>query len=135
RDLENDPNCKVVIFVSYTETITKLALSLQDYSPLLLFGDIKEKDRPRLVNTFQNDPNHRLLIGNLKVGGDSIDLHDTHGGQPRRMYIVPNYSIIDLHQGTGRIYRDGSRSDAYIRFVYGKVAHKETSILDALSRK
>ena len=113
RDLDNDPNCKVVVFVNYIDTINQLSLTLQEYSPLILFGGTKEKDRPLIVHAFQNIPQYRLLIGNIKVLGKSID----------------------LHQATGRIYRDGSLSDALIRFVYGKTGRKETSILDALSRK
>lgn len=135
RDLETIPNCKVVIFVNYIDSIRRLANAFDEYRPLILSGSVPEKQRPPLVNCFQHDASRRLLVGNLKVGGDSIDLHDIHGNQPRRMYIIPNYSIIDQHQGTGRIYRDGSLSDAYIRFVYGKIGARETSILNALARK
>jgi len=141
--LDENPNSKVIIYCSYNETIDAVASALDEYNPIIFNGRTKAEHRPALINSF-NEPNtkHRLLIGNIKVGKQGINLHDTHGDFPRTMFIVPTYSIIDLHQAVGRIYRVGTKSLATVRFVYGESADMnktpkmlEKSILNALSRK
>jgi hypothetical protein len=136
-DLE-DPNKKVVILCSYSVTIDVLRVALREFSPLVLRGDTKPKDRGKIIESFQSaDPDSpRLLIGNLQIGGVSISLHDTDGTRPRSLYIVPNYHFIALHQATGRVFRQGIKSKAKVRFVYGVgTLGLETKILDNLASK
>jgi hypothetical protein len=58
-----------------------------------------------------------LIICNIKVGGQSISLHDKYG-RPRVSLIVPSFSSIDLLQSLGRIHRAGSKSPALQRIIY-----------------
>jgi superfamily II DNA or RNA helicase len=141
--LDDDPNSKVIIYCSYNQTIDTIASHLEEYNPIIFNGKTKPEDRVHLVNAFNKPDNHyRVLIGNIKVGKQGINLHDTDGCFPRTMFIVPTYSIIDLHQAVGRIYRVGTKSLATVRFVYGEASDinktpkmLEKSIINALSRK
>jgi superfamily II DNA or RNA helicase len=133
--LSTNPRCKVILFVNYIDTIHTLAHRLNDYNPMVMYGDTPQKERVSIIERFQTKMNDRLLIANTQVGCESINLHDIIGDSPRYTYISPNYSILRLHQATGRTYRDGTKSKATIRFVYGKIGARETSILNALSRK
>ena len=126
---------KVILYVSYTSSIEYLASELQDFAPLVLHGKVSQKKRNEVIEKFRDDPNSRLLIANIKVGGVGISLHDTVGDQPRTTFLIPNYSVIDLHQAAYRTYRMGTKSEVKINFVYGNVSLKESSILDALARK
>ncbi len=126
---------KVVLYVSYTASVTQLAADLQFFSPLILTGKVPAKKRKDIVDRFQNDPTARLLIANIKVGGVGISLHDTVGDQPRTTFLIPNYSVLDLHQAAYRTYRMGTASAVKIVFVYGNVSVQESSILDALAKK
>jgi hypothetical protein len=126
---------KVVLYVSYTASVNQLAADLQFFSPLVLTGKVAPKKRKETVDRFQNDPTARLLIANIKVGGVGISLHDTVGDQPRTTFLVPNYSVLDLHQAAYRTYRMGTASNVKIVFVYGNVSVQESGILDALARK
>jgi len=135
RDLDHDPNCKVILFVNYVISIKTLQQALVEYDPLIMYGVTSDRERTNIVKEFQTNMKNRLLIANTRVGGVSISLDDKVGDHPRYTYIIPTYSILDLHQATGRTHRDGTRSKATIRFVYGKVGSRETSILNALARK
>lgn len=137
KTMTDDPKCKVIIAVSYTETINRLSVMLSEYSPMIMYGGTSDKDRDVAMENFCSDRTKRLLIVNISVANVGVDLDDRIGDQPRYMFIVPTYSIQDLHQVTGRIHRTGTKSKATIRFIYGNIANhkKETSILNALSKK
>lgn len=126
---------KVIIFVNFINSTIQLAEALAEYNPLVMKGDTKQDVRGSIIEEFQNNPERRLLIAITRVGGAGINLDDQVGDRPRYMLISPNYNIIDIHQATGRISRNNTKSVATIRIVYGKVGAKEMSILNALARK
>lgn len=134
REKMNERRRKVIIYVNYKDSIETLKEKLSEYKILIMDGSTKQKDRMKITNQF-NYPNskYRILIANMRVGGTGISLHDTDGRYPRTMYIVPTYSIMDLHQATGRVNRAGTKSQPEIRFIYSKM--KESSLINALARK
>lgn len=127
QDLKN--NYKVIIYSNYEEVIQELKLSLEEYNPIVLTGKVKTVERDKLISQFEEDNgNHRLLIANTTLGSKSLNLHDTTGKYPRRMYIMPSYFINDLHQAVFRTYRVGTVGEAYVRFFYGLTDSEETEI-------
>lgn len=134
--LHNVPNSKVILSFNYvTNTLDVAAELLQEYNPLLLTGKVPINKRGQIIDSFNNDPNYRLLLMNTVVGGVGISLHDTVGDSPRYMFISPSYRLLDIMQARSRIWRDGVLSDATVRMVYGKDLAKETKILYALAKK
>ena len=134
--LEKYPNCKVGLFVNYTDNLMELKALLSEYNPIILYGQITKEKRQDLIDKFQeSNLNRRLIISNLKVASVGIDLDDKDGNFPRYAFASPNYVILDLHQLTRRFVRLDTKSDATFRFFYGNVGKKETSILNALARK
>lgn len=129
-----DDNNKVIISLNYNTTINYVVEHLSEYNPLLLTGDVPGRDRGEIIMAFNKDPNYRLLVMNTAVGGVGISLHDTVGDAPRVMLISPSYSLIKDAQATGRIYRDGTKSDAIAIAVYGKNT-EEVPIREAMRRK
>jgi hypothetical protein len=131
-----EPNAKQIIYVNYVESIKTLSDGLKEFHPAIMYGATPEKERINIIEMFNQDTNDlRLLIANIKVGGVGISLDDKIGNRPRYTYISPTYSILDLHQAIYRTHRHGTKSKATIRFVYGQVSVRETSILNALARK
>jgi len=127
---------KIVLFADYYEVINEILKELKEYSPVELTGRISEKKRNSTIDAFQMPSSDvRVLVGNPLVGGLAVSLHDTTGLFPRYMYVMSGYRANELHQATGRIYRDGVVGTAYIRFFYGLSGTPEKCILDALSRK
>jgi Helicase conserved C-terminal domain len=134
--LEADPNCKVILYVWYIDSIKTLDAQLKEYAPMYMYGDTKAEERDSIVSKFQEEnTNHRLLISNAKVGGIGISLDDRCGKHKRHLFMIPSYNFIDLHQATGRIHRGTTKSTAHIRFVYSKDFTQENSILNAIAKK
>jgi len=134
--LIGNPNCKVILYSDYNDIINTLLQLLSDFNPMELTGRIKERRRNEVEALFQeHNNNYRLIIANPKVGGLSINLHDTNGSFPRFTYMMPGYMINENHQATGRTARDGLIGKATIRFFYGLSGAKENGILTALARK
>lgn len=123
RDLETDPQCKVVICYNYLDNIHKTAKKLQRFNPLVLTGETtNDDDRWSLITAFQEpSTRYRLFIMNTRVGATGIDLDDIDGNFPRKMYVVPTYNLIDIHQCTGRVDRANTKSIAEINLVYGQI--------------
>lgn len=127
---------KVIIFVSYDDSVTTLKWMLQNYNPVIMTGKTLIKKRKIIKDTFNNDLSCRLMIANFKVGGVGLSLHDKVGDAPRVILLTPNYYLINLHQAAGRIYRMGLKSLATVRMVYAKgTGLIENTILDNIARK
>jgi len=136
KELISNPNCKVVIACNYKATIADLSELLSDYNPLILCGDVDKKLQDKRIESFQEfNLDYRLIICNLQVCSTGIDLDDKHGEFPRICFASPKYNISEMHQLTGRFLRMNTKSSAKLRFVYGIVGKKETSILNALAKK
>jgi hypothetical protein len=134
--LDGNPKAKVVLCLNYTSTIDTLAYLLEDYSPMVLNGEVNKKARDISIQLFQRPTlEKRLIIGNLKVCSTGIDLDDKEGTFPRHCFASPNFSVIDIYQLVHRFKRMDTQSEANVGFVYGKVGFDETSILSALARK
>jgi hypothetical protein len=69
--LEADKN--VLVFSQYKTLINELALSYQDKA-VVLTGDTPDKERPQLVDKFQDDPNCRIFFSTIKAGGVGLTL-------------------------------------------------------------
>lgn len=145
-------NNRVIIYLNYNNTIEEVRAQLADFSlntlketfPIyVLNGDVRAEKRSKLVDEFQTNMKGRILISNVAVGGNGISLHDVTGECPRHMLISSDYRVNDLYQATGRIYRVGSKGDAYVNIVYGLTGkgkdvsglRREDKILRALSEK
>lgn len=135
RDLRRYPRCKVILMLYNIDSINTLESQLSQYYPLIIHGKLTKTQRVRVIDTFQNDDRYRLLLCTVGTCNMSVSFHDMKGDMPRRLYINPRYSAIDIYQATGRVYRVGTLSSPFMRCVYGKNASKETQILNAIARK
>lgn len=136
KDLESNPNAKVLLFVNYLDSIESLDENLKKYSPLVMKGNVSLGDRKIIVEKFQKpSTENRLFICNTTTGNAGISLHDLDGNFPRISYIIPSYSLLNTHQASYRTFRNGVKSNTKVRFVYANIATQETNILNALMRK
>lgn len=136
QNLIENKNCKVAIYCNYKRDMKSAASYLAKYNPLVMDGSSSEKQRSEIIKNFQADnDDYRVIISNPKVGGIGIDLDDKYGSRPRIMYILPSYFFTDEFQATGRIYREGTKSAATIRFIYSRAFPYETGILNSMANK
>lgn len=74
-DIENaiEQGEKVIVFSQYTQTIERIANSIGNRA-VTLTGSDDQDSRQLAVDTFQNDPNCKVFIANIKAGGVGITL-------------------------------------------------------------
>jgi len=134
--LDSNSNIKGIIAVNYRHSLAILSEMLKEYNPLLLHGDLNEKDRFKIQELFQsNNLENRILITTISLSDKGVNYHDLHGNRPRVMLISPNYNYIQMYQIAYRVMRTGSQTGSIIRYIYVKGMQVETNILTALSRK
>lgn len=135
--LNSNPNLKIIICLNYLVNLNDLynMFKILNYNILLLTGSVSDSNRKKIISQFQEHNNLcRILIGNTSVCSSGIDLDDQHGDYPRFCMINPNYSTITLYQVSHRIYRQCTKSDSNVQFVYAKEL-SEMKILMALAKK
>lgn len=136
--LKEKPTNKIVLCCKFLDTVRGLTKAFSEYDPLVINGDVEKSLRTQYAEKFREDDNYRVIIMTIKSGGVSLSLHDTKGDRERYMFICPGYSIIDIYQCVFRVYRNGQKSDAHIKLVYGdneKHTLEEAPILRSLIRK
>jgi superfamily II DNA or RNA helicase len=125
----------VCIFVNYRATLAALSKVLDTRS--LIFGDQDRMkiSREDVILDFQSNKS-RIILLMSDAGGQSIDLHDLHGGHQRISLICPTYNPITLKQVMGRTHRAKSKTIPIIKLVYSagtveeKVAESVAGKLD-----
>ena len=135
--LEQRPTMKIIIAVSYTESVDKLMAALADFNPIQFDGRTKKKQRAIIEDTFRDSPYHRALIGNITVIGKGLSFQPYKAGEERLTLISPSYHMLDISQVAYRTERAGKKGDSYVYIFYGKGRdiELETNILDAMVRK
>lgn len=138
KTLLTKKSSKVIIGVNRRESIMRLKQYLRAFKPLILHGDVKQKDRDDIVDIFNDDSlDRRLLIMITTVGSVGLDLDDKFGQFPRYMYIVPDFKFLDQYQVTGRIARVDTKSAPTLRFFYAKAQSKnmeESNLINSIAR-
>lgn len=123
--LEEVEGSKVIICVSYLDSLKELEKLLIMYNPVILQGKVPQAKRMSIIDEFNENPECRVIIMITKVGGVGINLHDTVGNAPRFQYIMPSFNLIEISQATGRAYRFGTLSNVEVRLFYGKETGKQ----------
>lgn len=136
NELNKNSQSKIIIMLNYVDSLKLLKEELKEYNPIVIQGSTPQKKRPILLRQFQEaNINHRVLLCNLSMLAQGVDLDDQHGEFPRCVLISPSYHIINLHQATGRVLRNNTKSDSIIRFIYVSQVSREVDVLDRLAKK
>jgi hypothetical protein len=143
--LKRDPRAKVVIAVSYTQTLIEVVLRLSaafEGDIGIINGDIVGSERIAVRERFQ-EPSSRLrvIVGQTQSISLGIDLDDqgilpeymqqkplsvTQRARrliprPRYAFVSPSYFTTDMQQFVRRFFRATTRENtaSQVRFVYG----------------
>ncbi len=120
KQMSQNPYCKVVCALNYTDNINDLMERLKDLNPQKLDGSVNTQKRAEIIKKFQEPTLEcRLLIANISVISAGIDLDDKVGDFPRYVFVSPTYKIIDMNQLSFRFLRSlDTKSDTLIKYVY-----------------
>ena len=128
---------KIVIFVNGVSKgqVDIVKNELGKFGVVHIQGDMNVTQRNHNINRFQTQDTCRVFVSTIGTGASSISLDDTVGDSPRHCFIIPSYSIQNLHQAKGRIDRVTTASIPTIKLVYLNLDINEQKLLDALARK
>ena len=111
---------KVIIFCLFDEEL----YTLRDYYKdccVIYNGKITPKEKENAKNEFMNNPEIKVLIGNLNSAGVGLNLTSA------RVVIFNTFSFVpsDNRQGEDRVYRYGQKRDCYIFYQFFKDTYYE----------
>lgn len=97
---------KVILWCSYIENYRMLEdlLSGMKVKYALLTGAQSAKEKDQAIESFQNDPECKVIIANRKAGGIGVNLT----AAKYSIVYSRNFSLEEEIQSTGRNYRGGS---------------------------
>lgn len=124
----------VVIFLSYRSAASAVLDRIEGQSgsrPGFIYGG--QTDRDEVIEAFQSDKN-RVLVCMIQAGGVGISLHDLNGNFPRVSLISPPYSIVQLKQALGRVWRAGALTKSLQKIVFA-AGTVEDKACTAIKRK
>lgn len=105
-------NKKIVIFCVHKEVLANLMFICEKYNPVFINGDVPQKKRPEILNTFVKDPTCRVFIGNIAACGESInELVVTN----IVLFIERDWSWKAMVQSIGRVSR---RTQLLVPHIY-----------------
>jgi SWI/SNF-related matrix-associated actin-dependent regulator 1 of chromatin subfamily A len=111
--LADNPDKKLVLFCTHTQMLETLVRRVYPQGVVSIYGLTKPKDRQRNVDAFQNDPNIRLCVLNLKAGGVGITLTAASVLAHTELWWNPSA----INQGTDRIHRLTQTEDCEVYFL------------------
>ena len=123
-------NKKVFIICCYDEELYTLKEHFGEQA-VIFNGKMNQRQKDNAVEAFNNDDNIKILIGNIAAVGVGINLNKSCNHA-----IFQNLDFTDaaFSQACDRIYRIGSKENAYIYLQYFKDTVYE-HIVDIITRK
>ena len=122
---------KALVFSQYPRmTLSKVADRLQRFNPLRFDGSLSPHQRERIVEQFQQQDKHGILLMGIRSGGMGITLNSANHVFHFDHWWNP--SIVD--QGSARVHRIGQQRAVFIHSLYTRDTIEER-IADILSRK
>jgi len=117
--LENilDMDEKVLIFTQYVQmgTIIQELISKKFKTDVLfLNGTQSRKEKNRVIDTFQENPDYKILVATLKTGGTGLNLTAAQNVIHYDLWWNPAVE----NQATDRVHRIGQKNDVMVyRFI------------------
>ena len=95
---------KLVVFGHHREILVYLSQHLACYGPVMIHGGVDAGVRQNLADAFQNDHQHRLLLGNIKAAGVGLNLTVAS----HEVFVELDWSPMVMSQAEDRCNRYGS---------------------------
>jgi SWI/SNF-related matrix-associated actin-dependent regulator of chromatin subfamily A-like protein 1 len=116
--LENLPdNRKVLVFAHHAHVINAMFRHLGEYSPAVLVGDSKPRDREEAVTRFLTDDKCRVFIGNIQAAGTAITLVGPKCKCSDVVFVESSWTPMDNAQAACRVHRIGQQDGVVARML------------------
>lgn len=114
-------NVKVVIFLSFKESLRMIMRNLAYLNPVSITGEhnCTEDVRNNILAKFNEDNNnYNLLLIISQIGSDGIELDDKFGNRPRIGIAYPDFFNTRFSQCPARILRRFTMSNSLFFFIF-----------------
>jgi SWI/SNF-related matrix-associated actin-dependent regulator 1 of chromatin subfamily A len=120
---------KLVVFVDHREVGRELIKRFADYNPVHIFGDDASVDRQAAVDTFQNDPDCRLIICSLKAAGVGLTLT----AASHVLFVELGWNPATHDQAEDRCHRIGQKNtvNAWYLIAEGTIEENIYSLIES----
>lgn len=103
----------ILIFAIHKDTIKNLSEELKKYKPLVITGDVPKKERQEIVDSFQNDNDKRVFLGNIQSCGVGFTLTKAS----RVIFVEFSWTDGDNQQASDRAHRIGQKGTVNVQYV------------------
>jgi len=141
NNLDKDPAAsKVVVFTNFVEAgkqlVEKINQGLKQINPsfytLTYLAETKKSDRAAVKSRFTTDPNAKVLVMSMRMGGTGIDFPNA----AQNMVINDfDWTPEAAEQSEGRIYRINTNHPVNIEYMVGEGIDKKLFMLVQKKRK
>lgn len=107
------PDQKLILFAIHTAMVDVLQRRILDDGVVVIDGSTPTKKRQAIVDSFQNDPNTRLLVANIKAAGVGLTLTKASTVAFAELWWTPSI----MAQGADRVHRIGQEEDCNIYYL------------------
>lgn len=129
-ELADDAYNKIVIFAYHTDAIQTLYDRLKEFNPVVVAGGMGTAERQASIDTFQNDPNVRVFIGQITACSTAITLTAANQVAFVEMDWVPATNA----QAAKRCHRIGQTKPVIVR-TFGLVNSVDEIVSKTLAKK
>ena len=125
---DENPNKKLVLFAENRSVIDSLMNHCSKYGAVKIDGSVSSADRSKIVDTFQNNPDVKVFVGNIRAAGVGITLTaaDTVA------FIQLAWTPGEMEQASDRLNRIGAKftTNVYYLIADGTIEEDICELLD-----
>jgi SNF2 family DNA or RNA helicase len=138
KDNPNSAASKIVVFTNFVESARQLVDRIDSglrrinpaYHVITYLSDTKKRERESVKQRFTNDPNAKVLVMSMKMGGTGIDFPNA----AQNMIINDfDWTPEAAEQSEGRIYRINTNHPVNIDYMVAEGIDKK--LFDKVKRK
>lgn len=99
---------KIILFAYHKEVIEQMTNGLKDFNPVVITGETSKTTRQKAIDSFQNDENVRLFIGQITAANSAITLT----ASDNVLIMEPSWTPAENVQAAARAHRIGQKSSS-----------------------
>jgi SNF2 family DNA or RNA helicase len=125
-----DVEDKVLVFAHHRDVVKILLDKLQEYNPVAIIGGMSDKAKDKAKVMFQEDPETRILIGNLQAAGEGLTLTASR----MAIFIEGSWVAAEIEQCVDRVHRISQLKEVFAYFLVTKHSLEEHMMKRAIEK-
>lgn len=123
---------KLVIFAYHHSIIERLTHELSGFGVCALTGHTSQNHRQIEIDSFINDPNRRVFLGQIQAAGEGID--GLQSVCHNILFVETSWVPAEISQAIARLWRLGQERSVLVRFLIWANSIEEHMLRTALDK-